>query len=54
MTDREKAIKWWDNLDSDVRVSIVSHEMNFRPLSLKGFNLTGREIENIWQQLQTK
>lgn len=51
MTDREKALKWWDNLCPEIRVSIVTHEMNNRPPALEGIYLTGREIENIWQQL---
>lgn len=54
MTDREKAMAWWNSLHPDIRILILLHEMNVRLLALEGIDLTGREIENIWQQLQIK
>lgn len=54
MTNREKAIKWWYTLPEDIRYDIHRIERRFNPFISCMILLTGREIENIWQQLQTK
>lgn len=47
MTLREKAMKWWNDLDISKKEELFLSYRNFTPAT-NWQGLTGREIQNIW------